>query len=332
MADRLLVAAANGIDVHVGTDHDHVADYRPLLAPLGLERRLRSVVADEVSPVLRGHFNVWPAVQREGPNHGAPRWWLGYADTAEIFGWLRELAVDGGVVQANHPVGDSGLFSFAEYDLDAGTIGRPDAWSPDFDAMELLNSGDWASNLPYYLDLVNRGKLVTPVGVSDSHGHTSGGVGLNLTFLHTGGAFEELDDAALLDAMARRATVVSSGPFLDARVDGAWAPGAEVAGGSTLEVTVRAPSWMPVETLSLYENGALVATEACTGSAPTPCDARFLLDPLSDAAYVVIASSATRTMEGAHPGNLAWAATSAVLVDTDGGGWTAPLPPLTVGE
>lgn len=331
MADRLLVTAANGVDVHVGTDHDHVADYRPLLAPMGLDGRLRSIVADEVSPVLRGHFNVWPAVRTNTVNGGAPQWWLGYADTAEIFGWMRELAVDGGIVQANHPVGDSGMFTIAGYDAN-GRVERADAWSSDFDAMELLNSGDWANNLPYYLDLVNRGKLVTPVGVSDSHGHTSGGVGLNVTFLHTGVAFEDLDDAAILEAMARRATVVSMGPFIDARVDGEWAPGAEVPGGSTLTVAVKAPSWMPVETVTLYENGTIVATEACEGVAPTPCETSFLLDPISDAAYVVLVASATRTMEGAHPGNLAWAATSAVRVDAGGDGWTAPLPPIVVGE
>ncbi len=331
MADRLLVAAANGVDVHVGTDHDHVADYRPLLAPLALDGRLRSVVADEVSPVLRGHFNVWPATPGDGPNGGAPQWWLGYADTAEIFGWMRALAVDGGIVQANHPVGDSGMFSFAEYNA-AGEVGRADAWSEDFDAMELINSGEWVPNLPYYFDLVSRGKLVTPVSVSDSHGHTAGDVGLNVTFLDVGGSFADLDDTALLAAMARRATVASHGPYIDARVDGAWAPGAVVPGGSVLEVAVKAPSWMPVETLSLYENGVLVATEACVGAAPTPCTASFTLEPLGDAAYVLIAESTTLVMEGAHPGNLAWAATSATLVDMGGDGWDAPLPALTVAD
>ncbi len=332
MADRLLVAAANGVEVHVGTDHDHVADYRPLLAPMGLEGRLQSIVATEVSPVRRGHFNVWPARPGPGPNGGAPQWWLGYADTREIFGWMRTLAApEGGIVQANHPVGDSGMFSFAEYNA-AGSVGRADAWSADFDAMELLNSGDWSVNLPYYLDLVSRGKLVTPVGVSDSHSYTSGNVGLNVTFVDVGVPLADLDEAALLAGMARRATVVSHGPYIDARVDGAWAPGAVVGAGSTLDVSVKAPSWMPVETVTLYENGVPVAEEACAGTAPTPCAARFLLTPLTDAAYVVIAASTTRTMEGGYPGNLSWAATSATLVDIAGDGWEPPLPAITVDD
>lgn len=330
MADRLLVTAANGIDVHVGTDHDHVVDYRPLLAPMALDDRLVSIVADEVSPVLRGHFNVWPAaVDASRPNGGAPMWWLGYADTAEIFGWMREMVGADGIVQANHPVGSSGMFSLAGYDA-LGQVDQGDHWSDDFDAMELLNSGDWESNLPYYLDLVNRGKLVVPVGVSDTHSHTGGDVGANLTFLHTGGRLADLDDDALRAAMAAGATVVSRGPYIDARVGGAWAPGAEVPAGSTLAVTVYAPSWMPVETVSLLENGEVIATEVCMGAAPTPCTASWSLDAEADAAYVVIAASTTQGMVGAHDGALAWAATAATLLDLDGDGWDAPLPPIEV--
>ena len=327
MADRLLVTAANGIDIHVGTDHDHIADYRPLLAPMGLDSRLVSVVADEVSPVLRGHFNIWPAVRTDAENGGAPRWWLGYADTSEIFGWMRAIVGADGVVQANHPVGSSGMFSHADYNAN-GTVGDAARWSGDFDAMELLNSGDYVDNLPYFLDLVRRGKQVTPVGVSDSHTHTSGGVGLNLTFLDIGGAFTDIDDDALRAAMARRATVVSHGPFIDARVGGVWAPGLEVGAGE-LTVDVKAPSWMPVETVTLYEDGEIVATEACTGVAPTPCSVTWSLEPAADAAYVVVASSSTG-MSDAHPGERAWAATSAIYVDVDGGGWSSPLPAIEV--
>ncbi|MDP2304415.1 MAG: CehA/McbA family metallohydrolase [Pseudomonadota bacterium] len=331
MADRLIVAAANGVDVHVGTDHDHTVDYRPLLAPLGLDQRLVSVVATEVSPVLRGHFNTWPGTVTPGAtNGGAPRWWFGYVDTAEIFGWLREMVGEDGIIQANHPVGSSGMFSLANYDAN-GNVDTPDHWSDDFDAMELLNSGDWADNLPFYLDLVARGRVVTPVGVSDSHAHMSGQVGLNVTFLHTGTTLAGVNDDVLRAAMHERGTVVSFGPFIDARVGGEWAPGATVASGSVLTVDVRAPSWMPVETVTLYEDGVAIATEACIGAAPTPCTVSWPLAPTADAFYVVIAASTTLVMEGAHPGNLAWAATAATFVDVDSDGWTPPRAPIEFG-
>ncbi len=327
MEERLLVMAGNGVDVHFGTDHDHVADYSPLLAPLGLEGRLYSVLADEVSPVLRGHFNAYPAMATTGANHGAPRWWQGYKDTAEIFGWMRDMVGDG-VIQANHPVGNSGMFSRADINLSSGEIGKPDHYSPDFDAMELLNSGDYEEYLPYYLGLISRGKRVTPVGVSDSHSHTSGGVGLNVTFLHTNGTLAEFSSQALIDTMHAREVVVSHGPFIDVTIDGAWAPGTEVMGATTLDIVVRAPSWMPVETVSLIENDAVVDVQPCTGVAPTPCAVTFTLAPSQDAAYTVIAESTTLPMQWAHAGELAWAATSAVYVDVAGDGWTAPKAAL----
>lgn len=327
MEERLLTMAAFGVDVHFGTDHDHVADYRPLLAPLGLEDRLRSVVADEVSPVLRGHFNTWPAaLDAAKPNHGAPRWWLGYQDTAEIFGWMRALVGEDGVVQANHPVGDSGMFTHAGYEPGVGEVDATH-WSDDFQAMELMNSGSYADYLPYYQDLVARGVHVAPVGTSDAHGATSGGLGASLTFFLTGTDFAGTTDADLVDAVRRRATVVSRGPFIDARIDGVPAPGAEVAGPVGLDVTVYAPDWMPIDTVTLLEDGVAVATEACTGTAPTPCVASWLLSPSADAAYTVVAEGATG-MGAVQPGTLPWAMTAATFVDADGDGWEAPLPPL----
>ena len=51
MEERLLVQAGTGVQVHFGTDHDHLADYRPLVDVTGLEH-VR--VGDEV--VLLGRY------------------------------------------------------------------------------------------------------------------------------------------------------------------------------------------------------------------------------------------------------------------------------------
>jgi hypothetical protein len=312
--------------VHVGTDHDHIADYRPLLYALRLDGWLHTIVADEVSPVLRGHFNVYPAHQGAASNGGAPRWWKGYRDTSEIFGWMRAVVGNDGIVQANHPVGSSGMFTFAGYDPASGVIASPEHWSDDFDAVEVLNSGDYLDYFPYFLDLVSRGKQVVPVGVSDSHSATDGDLGASITFLDAGTDLAGFGPDVLTAAMHEGATVVSRGPFIDATMDGVRVPGKTVAAG-TLAVTVYAPDWMPVDRVSLYENGAVVATEACTGEAPTPCSTTFALAPQKDSAYVVVAES-DRPMVWAHPGTLAWAMTNAVKVDLAGDGWTAPSPAL----
>ncbi len=329
MEERLLVTAATGTDVHFGTDHDHIVDYNPTLRAMGLEAWLKTVVADEVSPVPRGHFNAYPGEQDGRPNGGAPRWWFGVESTDALFAWIRESIGQDGIIQSNHPLGNSGMFELADYQLASGTIGIGNKWSNDFDAMELLNSGTYLEYFPYYVDLVSRGKLVTPVGVTDSHSHRGGDPGLNYSWLYTGDTLANFDDEALKSAMAARATVVSRGVFLDAKIDGAWAPGRVVA-PSTLNVRAQAPSWIPVDRLHLYENDVIVATADCTGRAPNWCRAEFELAPAADVAYVVVAESTERPITAVWPGSYAWAATSAILVDVDNDGWEAPRPPLVV--
>jgi hypothetical protein len=328
MEDRLVVTAANGVEVHVGTDHDHIVDYRPVVTALGLDGWLHSVVADEVSPVLRGHFNAYPATRDGRPNGGAPRWWQRIESTADLFARIREEVGADGVIQANHPVGGSGMFTAADYTPGSGSVGISDHWGDDFQAMELLNSGDHEEYFPYYADLCARGKLITPVGVSDSHSWTGGEPGLNLTFLHTGGSLAEFDDAALTAAMAARATVVSYGPFLEATVDGEWAPGRVVTSGA-VAFRVLAPSWMPVERVLLYRDGTVIEERPCAGAAPAWCEGTFALPSDADGSYILVADSAS-AMTAAWPGRFAWAATSAILVDVEGDGWSAPLPALVI--
>ncbi len=330
MADRILVMAATGVDIHVGTDHDHVVDYRPIVTTLGLGDRLQSVVADEVSPVVAGHFNAYPATQTGAANGGAPRWWQEIRTTPELFAFIRRQLGPDVVIQANHPISGSGLFSAANYNPAAGLIEDADHWSEDFDAMELINAGHYADYFPYYLDLSARGKRITPVSVSDSHSWTGGDPGFNVTFLHTGGSLAEFDSTALRGAMAARATVASSGPYIEATLDGTWAPGREVAPGR-LDVRVLAPTWIPVTDLTLWRDGVAIEARTCTGTAPEWCTTSFDLPSDLDGSYVVVASSVA-PLTAIWTGRAAWAATSAIYVDVGGDGWTAPLPALIVQE
>ena len=77
MEERIAVQTGFGIRLHFGTDHDHIADYRPLVDALGLNGVIQSIVASEISPVLRGHFNAYPLTPDPTPlNNGAYAWWL----------------------------------------------------------------------------------------------------------------------------------------------------------------------------------------------------------------------------------------------------------------
>jgi hypothetical protein len=314
MEERLLVNAARGVQLPFGTDHDRIADYNVLVGPLGLDGVLRSVVANEVSPVRRGHVNAYPLTSNPDlQNAGA---WLWYQElvssTEEQFDILRDW-YPGAMFQLNHPLSRSGLAVRAGWS--PGVIEKADFWTEDFDAMEVVNSGD--TYLELYLDLVSRGLRVAPTAVSDAHGPTSGGIGFNGTFLRLGvDSPAGYTDEALRGAFAAGNVIATRGPFLDL----SHLPGAAVEPGATLTVTALHPSWMEVSRIELWRDDARV--EVVEGDT-----ASFVLDPDEDAVFTVIAAG-----DAPMPilGRPAWALAGGFYVDVGGDGWDPPLPPLEI--
>lgn len=316
MEDRLVTSAAVGVQVHIGTDHDRMSDYRPLIPALGLTAAMATVVAEEFSPTLRGHFNVYPIEpDPEAPDLGAWRWWasLPLPSTDAMLGFLRERHGDL-VIQSNHPT-DSGVASSARWR--PGEVRDGARWTTGFEAIEVLNGGSNDDFLPFWWDLTSRGVLTAPVGVSDSHGHFGGSLGMSATFVKVGvDAPEDFEPASLVAAMRGREVVPTRGPFLRTSV----APG-EVEAPVTVTVEALSPSWIVVDRLLLVCDGTEV--ERVAGA-----EATFELDPSTDAACVVVA-------EGDRPmapvtGRTPWAMTAPWLVDADGDGWTPSLPALVV--
>jgi hypothetical protein len=329
MSGRLIVTAAHGVDVHFGTDHDHVADYRVLLQPLKLHQTLASIVADEVSPSLRGHHNAYPLESvPEVVNGGATLWWETWTDfvsTTGMYAEIRTMFSDGDVlIQANHPTSSSGLFANASWNLEDGEVTNSNKWDDGFDAFEVLNDGGYASVVPYYLDMLNRGLSPAPVGVSDSHSHR-GGIGENRTWVPIDiEDIQELTNDHIRSAIREGGTVASHGPLVVATINGQWAPGSTHTGSVTLNVDIRTPSWMVVDTLHVYENGEEIMTLAVDDE-PLSLN----LSPDDDAVYVLI-TTGSEDMSPVYPGQLPWALTQGFFIDVDGDGWDSPLPSLTV--
>ena len=320
MADRLLTMAGTGVQVHFGTDHDGVADYRPLLEPLGLSEVLATVVATEVSPVLRGHTNVYPLEPTDGANGGA---WLWYRelvpDTSTHYANIHQNFGDEAFIQVNHPVG-TGLADFANWS--EGYIGKPDFWADDFTLMEVNNGGSWSGSYPFFADLVNRGKRVVPVGVSDAHGPVSGGLGLNATWFGIGtDEVSSYSDDLLIEAIRAGRTVVSRGVFLTQSIE----PGSMVEGSDlTLDVVAHSATWAPVDRLILHRNGE--ALETVDGT-----EASFTLEQDQDAWFVVMAEGDT-PLSPTYGSTTPWAMSAPIYLDVDGDGWDAPLGPLSFAD
>jgi hypothetical protein len=315
MEDRLLVHAAAGVQLHVGSDHDRVADYRPLVAALGLDGVLQSIVADEVSPLQRGHLNAYPLEPDvTARNHGAVDWWSTIPDsTQQLIDRVRDRHGDI-IVQANHPL-DSGIGDAAGWQ--PGRVQRADYWVDDLDAMEVLNEGATTGYFDVWMDLVTRGHRTVPVGVSDAHAHFQGPAGVNGTWVGLDAAVGSVTDDALVAAFRAGDVHVGRGVFLAL----SERPGQTFTDAATLEVTARTASYATVDRLHLYRDGVIETT--VEGASAT-----FTLAPDADAVYVVVA-------EGDQPmlpltELTPWATTNAYRVDVGGDGWTAPLPPLTL--
>ena len=323
LADRALNMAGVGVQLWFGTEHDVVADAQPLVAALGLDDVLRAVTSVEVSPVVRGHANVFPVASKpELPNGGAWRWWMApVSTTAEHFANVRANH-PGSLVQVNHPF-SPGMPSLAGWE--PGSVARGDLWYDGFDLLEVVKGSRDEQPIALYLDLISRGILVAPMGNTDSHSFTDNDPGLNLTWIllkdgsgQPVSGVSAITDEELTEALRARRTVASNGPFLDLSI----APGSVITQAATLDVVVRAPSWMQVDRLVLLRDG--VPVDTVEGDS-----AVFSLDADADASFVVTAEGDV----GLSPlgGHRPFAITSAILLDRAGDGWEPPLPPLELG-
>ena len=111
-----------------------------------------------------------------------------------------------------------------------------------------------------WFTLLNLGFKFTALGNSDTHGWTSTESGCPRNYV-----MSETDDPAFIDAqavadaVANHKVVASYGPFVQLWVDGATI-GSEIQTQEPVEIMVeaRAPTWMDLDRVELYENGTLI--------------------------------------------------------------------------
>ncbi len=271
---RLIDAAAAGIEYAVASDHDFITDYSVFLAEAGLEGKLTVASGVEVSTVALGHHNVWPLVtQPDLAGNGAPDWFG--KDPKALQETLRGDDAKR-VVQVNHARGSQSYFG------GIGLSPQTDVALLAFDAIELLNGkrmGDTEEVLADWFGLLLRGLSITVTANSDTHGLSSGSGGVR-TYVYVGrdDALQPKDvqgkfKAAEADIALRAGkAVASAGPLLTLELD----TGATKAGiGEALitaktEMTVRArlqaPAWMPLGSLELYRDGVMVHSVDVAGT------------------------------------------------------------------
>jgi len=315
MEERAASAAVNALQLHIATEHDLIADYTEVYEAMEITPWVRSVPSVEVSTVMRGHFNIYPAtVDTTLAGNGTPLWWEQQVTTSELFDQFRGIVGETGMVQVNH--GRSpGMFTFAGYDPDECEVGDPDFYDVP-DAMEILNGGSYGDAEELIADWcchLDQGHRVVGTGVSDTHSMLPG-PGNTRTWVH--------DDATDLDSFfaAFRAgqAVISSGPFVLAEAsdgEGNTAGVGEtlVADTPTLHVEVYAPSWMDVDEVRLYAGCELIDTWTADGTPPLV----FEIDtPVEPGTYLLVEAEGDASLSPVWSGGHAWALTNPIWLES----------------
>jgi hypothetical protein len=263
---------------------------------------------------------------------------------SDLFRGLHQLDPDM-VVQVNHPrsSGGIGYFDVMGFEGALGSAADP-RFSLEFDAIEVFNGFDLGQRenvdrtFDDWLAILARGQRVAATGSSDSHQVRYQLAGYPRTYVSVP-ELDQRDPRAIIRAVKAGASFVTSGPFVEVEAHGGG-PGTTVStidGKLRLSVRVRAPDWMPVETLELFVGAERVLTRAIPRPPKRPArraqrkvarfEETFELEIPSDT-FVIVRVSSIETIERFYGrwGVLPLAFTNPIFVDGDADGLTAWSP------
>jgi len=330
MEDRLIACAAAGVDLPINTDHDRMADYRPLNEALGLSDRMQNMPGVEVSSVRRGHFNLFPVEPdpQGSVNGGALAWWDIPFDSDQHAERMKATGTEDSLLQINHGRG-AGAMDFASFDHTIGEPRVPDMWTWDYELFELVNGGsrgNWLEERQDWFSWLDTGRRKTPTGVSDSHSRSSPCGNAHTDVLLDTNDATEVTPAALAEAFRAGHVVVSGGVTLRGDLDGSL-PG-DVAEGetATLSATVSAPDWIVPTVIRVWRNSEMVAEQAITGPAVDGVwlSTSWSVNAMAEDAWFVVEVEGTQSLGSWWGGAQPYAITNAFYLDAAGDGWDPP--------
>jgi len=290
--DRLINFAAEHIEYAPTTEHNRIYDWAPELKRLGLDGVISTVPGIELTGSGQ-HFNAFPMTpDPHAQNGGAPVWHYDPRINAiTLRSWNTPTLAEWGTrfdsganarvakdrifgsdidrwVQANHPsveqvffdrdgdgVRDGGFVGFEQL-IDAAEV-----WSASI--LEASPVMPWrGSGRPnrtfFWLQMLNQGRRVWCVAVSDAHRIFGNGVGDWRTYVPS-----STDDPAEIDSteIIRNAKagrmMISNGPFLEVETADGLPIGSTVhaEGYVDLKIRVQAANWVEVNRVQVLVNG-----------------------------------------------------------------------------
>lgn len=263
---RVINMAAAGIEFGLASEHNRIADYTPIIKELGMEKVIASAAGAELSgrpgPGDINHQNAFPLKVQDGMRgYGAPK-----TDKDPYVQMKRLYDYDDNkfkVMQQNHP--NIGWLYF-DKDRD-GDMDHGFGTAPITDVLEMntgildiqrwVEGGRTFSRLVPWLQMLNLGYRIYATANSDNHaiGHGSGSV---YTYINTpNDKPENIDDIELARRVKEGHMVLTNGPFMDVRVNGALPGGEIIARNAKLNVSVKIyhANWCVINSVQLLING-----------------------------------------------------------------------------
>jgi hypothetical protein len=339
MRHRVFQFVADGVDLIVSTDHNMIASYSPIIAELGVGDLLASATGDEITTKSWGHFGAFPlAIDETELGHGAIA--VAKKTPADIFADVRKRA-PAALIDVHHPRlehGDIGYFHLAKLDEMKG-VAKRNGFSFDFDAIEVLNGYQDADRrtlgkvISDWVSFLDAGKHVSATGNSDTHHLTFNLGGYPRNYVQVGDIpLDKLDPAAVAAAVKAGHSYFTTGPIVDANVDGAgMGDTATVKDGHVvLNLKVRAAPWVSTNDIQVIGAGGQILSHV--PCAPSDRVVRFdgkILVEMPKDGYLIVRVDGD-TPEAPNVGDTKsftvypLAITNPIWIDVDGDGKVMP--------
>jgi len=346
MPERMISIAGEGVEFAVATDHNVNIDYSETMRRTGADRWFTAVTGNEISADY-GHFNAYPL----DPEAPVIDW---HAEAPALFAEVRANtnAYDiTPVMQVNHPRwGDIDYFGAVGLDPWIAESTHPH-WSWDFDAVEVMNeNAGWGwydaemdeeavdscshSVMRDWINMINAGRLIAPMGNSDSHAVEAQFAGIPRTYVRVDDSDPTaIDPRAVADSIRAGAVMATTGPFLTVSANDGG-PGDLIAtedGEISLTIGVQAAPWVPVDRIRVLADGDVLLSFDLAEDGYTP---PMLIGPLPIHArkdsWISVVAESDRSMapivrDRRRPIR-PLAITGPVRIDADGDGrWTPPM-------
>lgn len=287
--DRIINFAAEHLEFVPTTEHNRIYDWEPYIRKLGLLKRMKTVPGMELTGSGQ-HFNAFPLTPAPfTQDGGAPVWdYDPRINALHLRNWVTPGRFEGGTyydtaanarldapkvaadpdrwVQANHPTVGEVFFDRNKDGIeDGGFVGFEDmldaaeVWSA-----EILNlnprykSYDVQNRTFGWLQMLNQGRHVWCVAVSDAHRIFNNGVGGWRSYVPSStDEPAEIDHREIIRNAKAGRMMITNGPFLEVTTGDGLPIGSSIRSSApvVLKIKVQAANWLDVDRVQILVNG-----------------------------------------------------------------------------